>query len=79
MKWIFLVLVVANVGLYLWVSGHQTYSAVPVAVGETDIDIKGMDLVHERQTGGFNGVVFECMRIGPFSTADTFSLSLIHI
>jgi hypothetical protein len=32
-----------------------------------------MELVHERQARRINEEVFECMRIGPFSTADTFS------
>jgi hypothetical protein len=73
MKWVFLVLVVANVGLYLWVNGHQTSNAVYVVGGETDINVEGMDLVHERQSSRINEEVFECMRIGPFSTADTFS------
>ena len=73
MKWIFLVLVVANVGLYLWVNSHQTDNAVPVAGGETDINVEVMELVHERQARRINEEVFECMRIGPFSTADTFS------
>ena len=73
MKWIFLVLVVANVGLYLWVNSYQTFDAVPVAGGETDINVEVMELVHERQARRINEEVFECMRIGPFSTADTFS------
>ena len=73
MKWVFLVLVLANVGLYLWVNSHQTYNAVPVAGGETDINVEVMELVHERQARRMNEEVFECMRIGPFSTADTFS------
>ena len=73
MKWVFFLLVVANVGLYLWVNGHQTYTASPVAGGETEINVEGMELVHERQATSINEDVFECMRIGPFSTADTFS------
>ena len=73
MKWVFLVLVVANVGLYLWVNSHQTYNAVSVDGGETDINVEVMELVHERQARRINEEVFECMRIGPFSTADTFS------
>ena len=73
MKWILFILVVANIGLYLWVNGHQTYSAVPVSGGETDINVEGMELVHERQASRINEEVLECMRIGPFSTADTFS------
>ena len=73
MKWVFLVLVVANVGLYLWVNSHQTYNAVSVVGGETDINVEVMELVHERQARRINEEVFECMRIGPFSTADTFS------
>ena len=73
MKWVFLLLVVANVGLYFWVNDHQTYSAVTAAGGEEDINVEGMELVHERQATSINEDVFECMRIGPFSTADTFS------
>ena len=73
MKWVFFILVVANIGLYLWVNGHQTYNAIPVVGGETDINVEGMELVHERQARSITEEVFECMRIGPFSTADTFS------
>jgi hypothetical protein len=73
MKWVFLILVVANGGLYLWVNDYQTYNAVTVADGETNINVEGMELVHERQATSINKDVFECMRIGPFSTADTFS------
>ncbi len=73
MKWVFLLLIAANVGLYLWVNGHQTNTASPVAGGETDINVEVMELVHESRVRGINEEVFECMRIGPFSTADTFS------
>jgi len=73
MKWVFLALVVANVGLYFWVNGHQTYNAVSYIGGETDINAEGMELLHERQARRINEETFECMRIGPFSTADTFS------
>ena len=73
MKWVFLVLVIANIGLYLWVNNHQTYNTVPVAGGETEINVGGMELVHERQASRINEEALECMRIGPFSTADTFS------
>ena len=73
MKWVFLLLVVANIGLYLWVDGHQTNNVVAVVEGKTDINIEGMELVHERQAKHINQKVFECMRVGPFSTADTFS------
>ena len=73
MKWVFLLLVVANVGLYFWVNGHQAYTASPVAGGETELNVEGMELVHERQATSINEDVFECMRIGPFSTADTVS------
>ena len=81
MKWILFILVVANIGLYLWVNGHQTYNAIPVVGGETDINVEGMELVHERQARRITEEVYECMRIGPFSTADTFSRAsrlLIH-
>ena len=73
MKWVFFVLIVASVGLYFWVNGHQISNAVLVSGGETDINVEGMELVHERQARSITEEVFECMRIGPFSTADTFS------
>jgi hypothetical protein len=73
MKWVFLFLLVANGGLYLWVNNHQTYNAATVVGGETDINVEGMELVHEGQATSTKEDVFECMRIGPFSTADTFS------
>ena len=73
MKWVFFILVVANIGLYLWVNNHQTYNGIPVVGGEADINVEGMELVHERQASRVKGEVFACMRIGPFSTADTFS------
>jgi hypothetical protein len=73
MKWIFLVLVLCNIWLYLWVNGHQTDSATPITGNEIEINVQGMELVHERQARRTDEQIFECMRIGPFSTADTFS------
>ena len=73
MKWVFFILVVANIGLYLWVNDHQTYNAIPAIGEETNINVEGMELVHERQERRVKGEVFACMRIGPFSTADTYS------
>ena len=72
MRWVFVILVVANVGLYLWVTSYQTANTGPINEGEAEINIEGMELVHERQARR-NEKVFECMRIGPFSTADTYS------
>jgi hypothetical protein len=72
MRWVFLILVVANVGLYLWVTSYQTANTGPVNEREAEINIEGMELVHERQARR-NEKMFECMRIGPFSTADTYS------
>ena len=54
-------------------TGYQTHSAAPLNGGEAEINVEGMELVHERQERSVDGGVFECMRIGPFSTADTFS------
>ena len=73
MKWVFFILVVANIGLYLWVKDHQTYNAISVVEGDTGISVEGMELVHERQAKLAKGEIFACMRIGPFSTADTYS------
>ena len=40
MKWVFLVLVAANVAFYLWVTGQQSYSAIPIARCETDANVE---------------------------------------
>ena len=73
MKWLFLVLVLGNIGLFLWVINHQVNDPSSVVSIQSDIDARGMQLVHERQLQHESGKVFECMRIGPFSTADTYS------
>jgi hypothetical protein len=81
MKWLFIVLALCNGGLYLWVSSHLAYDAINVTGEESDASAEGMELVHERQARRIDEEITECMRIGPFSTADTFSrasLSLIN-
>ena len=40
MKWVFLALVVVNIGLLLWVNSHQTNNAIPVANGKADIKMR---------------------------------------
>ena len=73
MKWLFLALVLANVGLFLWVTSHETHDAGSAATAQANVDAKGMELVHERELHHETGKIFECVRIGPFSTADTYT------
>ena len=56
MKWIVLVLVLANAGLYLWVNGHHAYEVAPSAAGEADINIEGMANSNRFETGDLFGV-----------------------
>ena len=73
MIWVFLILALSNVGFYYWATDHPAHKDTPVARGEIDVNVEDMALVHEQKELLNNREIFECMRIGPFSTADTFS------
>ena len=73
MKWVFFFLLFLNIGLYFWVNGHQTDASMPRQEFDRNVSSKSMDLVHERDTKLVVESAYQCMRIGPFSTADTFS------
>jgi hypothetical protein len=73
MKWIFLVFVLLNVVLYWWVSEHLASEVELEIVGTLEAPIEGMELVHEQKIWPAGEQGYKCMRIGPFSTADTFS------
>ena len=72
MKWIFFGLVVLNAILYLWVTNYPVVSSLELATEKLELNPKSMELVHEQGMADV-GSVHECMRIGPFSTADTYS------
>ena len=73
MKWFFFFLVILNIGLYAWVNGHQIDDTESELSGEQNVPVRGMELVHEVNYQSVGEAGHECMRIGPFSTADTFS------
>jgi len=72
MKWIFFGLVVLNAVLYLWVTNYPVGSSLEFSEEKLELNPKSMELVHERSMVD-SGSAHECMRIGPFSTADTYS------
>ncbi len=73
MKWVFVVLLSLNLGLYFWVTGYQTDTRMARQEIDHNVSSKNMDLVHECDSKSLVESSYQCMRIGPFSTADTFS------
>ncbi len=63
MKWVFGMLLVLNVGLYLWATGHRQSGA---SIRPT-INFQGMRLIGERGRGADPGADDVCYRIGPFA------------
>jgi hypothetical protein len=70
MKWIFFSLVLINLSLYLWATGHPR-DQPQLQLGEEEINARTMMLLSERDAlGNAQGI---CMRIGPFLTQSTFA------
>jgi hypothetical protein len=64
MKWFFALLVLANVGMYLWATGHKTSGSSAV---RSSVNADGMILLSELPATGNNRSASSCYRIGPFS------------
>ena len=73
MKWIFLSIVLMNVSLYLWATGHPQDTGQQVQLGEEDINTRTMLLLSER--AALSGAQNACIRIGPFLTQSTFAVA----
>jgi len=73
MKWFFFLLLILNVSLYVWVNRYQAHDIDRESFAEPNAPVQGMELVHERNDRLTSDGKHDCMRIGPFSTADTFS------
>ncbi len=67
MKWVFALLVLVNVGMYLWATGHKT-SGSPSA--RTVVNTEGMRLLSELPAARNNRSARSCYRVGPFSEED---------
>jgi hypothetical protein len=71
-KWLFFSLVLVNLALYLWATGHpqgrEAASPAPAAV----VNSRGMMLLAERDEDARAGGG-SCVRIGPFQTQSTFA------
>ncbi len=64
MKWFFALLVLANVGMYLWATGHKTSDSPPV---RSLVNANGMRLLNELPAARNDRSANSCYRIGPFS------------
>lgn len=71
MKWLFFSLVLVNVALYLWATGHPDNTPDAAHAAESPVNTRGMMLLGEVAEGGAGARV--CMRIGPFLTQSTFA------
>ncbi|MBO69176.1 MAG: hypothetical protein CL398_12820 [Acidiferrobacteraceae bacterium] len=72
MKWIFFGLVTINAMLYLWATNYPVGDSLEFSEEQLELNPRGMELVHERSIADADSLN-ECVRIGPFSTADTYS------
>jgi hypothetical protein len=70
-KWLFFSLVLANVALYLWATGHPDNAPEVAQASQGQVNSRSMMLLEERAGGATPGEV--CMRIGPFLTQSTLS------
>ena len=73
MKWVFMALVLVNVILYLWVTGHPAQSGVTLPDAMPNLNERAMELLHERNARRGRPVLANCLRVGPFATEETYS------
>ena len=73
MKWVFISLVLVNVILYLWVTGHPIQSNVTLPDAMPNLNERAMELLHERNARRGRPVLTNCLRVGPFATEETYS------
>jgi hypothetical protein len=64
MKWFFALLVLANVGMYLWATGHKTTDSSSLRAA---VNADGMRLLSELPAARNSRSASSCHRIGPFS------------
>lgn len=75
MRWVFLALVVANVGLYLWGAGYHPSADGDGPIERPAVNEKSMLLLSERDAADAwpADKAGECVRIGPFESDDGFN------
>ena len=71
MRWIFLLLVLVNVALYLWASGHPDTVVASAPPPRSEVNPRGMMLLAEMDDAIVEGS--SCVRIGPFASDATFT------
>ena len=73
MNWLFFSLVLLNLALYLWASGHPESSPGEVRVAESEVNSRAMLLLSEVVDAAGDARQAGCVRIGPFQTQSTFA------
>jgi hypothetical protein len=72
-KWLFFSILLANIALYLWATGHPQQDAGTGLAAQAEVNLRTMALLEERDAGAASSGVANCMRIGPFLTQATFA------
>ncbi|HCX87162.1 MAG TPA: hypothetical protein DG761_03985 [Gammaproteobacteria bacterium] len=71
MRWIFALLVLANVALYLWATQLSPKAELGLGEAQAGHNLEAMGLLSEESI--VIGARADCLRIGPFSTEQTLS------
>ena len=72
MKWICGLLVIANVALYLWVTGHPSQIGTRPVPSLEPVNLITMQLMGEDDLSRSSTAALHCARLGPFATEDTY-------
>jgi hypothetical protein len=72
-KWIFLCLILVNVALYLWATGHEETAVTSAPPAAAPVAPRSMELVAEQDGSAAASDQSGCVRIGPFSSEATYS------
>jgi hypothetical protein len=71
-KWLFFSLILLNLALYLWASGHPEVNDKNLLVAKSEVNQRAMLLLSEAQSQ-VSARQGACLRIGPFQTQSTFA------
>ena len=72
MKWVCGLLIIANVALYLWVTGHPSQIGMRPVPPLESVNLITMQLLEEDDLSQSSTAALHCVRLGPFATQDTY-------
>ena len=70
MKWVCGLLIIANVALYLWVTGHPSQSGIRPAPALESVNLITMQLLGEDDLSRSSTAALHCARLGPLVPHD---------